>query len=154
MYDHFEYLTLTQLGKMYGLSAIKIGRCLAKIGLRENGQPTRKALEEGFVRFVEMDQGFYSWHRIKTIAALAEIGIKPPADQQNNERIMVPDDLNLIPNDQPPAQGPFTLRHATSSCLEFVDVNGIVRLHGTDEELANRLLKLMNQAHEKLGWWG
>lgn len=153
MFEHFEFLSLTQLGKVFGVSAIQIGRWLVKLGLRENGQPTEKALEEGFVSFVEMDQmEFHSWHRIKTIAALAELGIKP-VDQQNDQ-IMKPENLNLIiQNEQPPAQGPFILRSVGSVGLEFVDANGIVRLHSTDEPFANQILKLMNQAHEKLKWW-
>lgn len=155
MFEHFEFLSLTQLGKVFGVSAIQIGRWLAKIGLRENGQPTEKALNEGFVNSVEMDQmeQFVTWHRLKTIAALAEFGFKP-VDQQNDGPIMKPENLNLIiQNEQPPAQGPFILRSVGSVGLEFVDANGIVRLHGTDEPFANQILKLMNQAHQKLGWW-
>lgn len=155
MFEHFEFLSLTQLGKVFGVSAIQIGRWLVKLGLRENGQPTEKALEEGFVTFVEMEQmeKFHTWHRIKTIASLAELGIKP-VDQNGEDQFMKPENLNLIiPIEQPPAQGPFILRSVGSVCLEFVDANGIVRLHGTDEPFANQILRLMNQAHEKLGWW-
>ena len=154
MFEHFEFLSLTQLGKVFGVSAIQIGRCLAKSGLRENCQPTQKALEEGFVKFVEMDQmEFHTWHRIKTLAALSELGIKP-VDQQFDERTLKPEVLNLIiQNEQPPPQGPFILRSVGSVGLEFVDANGIVRLHSTDEPFANQILRLMNQAHEKLKWW-
>lgn len=154
MFEHFEFLSLTQLAQVFDVSLQVIDRGLVECGLRKKRQPTEKAKAEGFVTTVEMPGGeaFFTWHRIKTIAVLAEAGIKP-VDQQNDVPIKKPDNLNLIThNEQPPAQGPFVLR-SVSSVFEFVDANGIVRLHGTDEPFANQILRLMNQAHEKLKWW-
>lgn len=153
MYEHFEFLTLTQLTQVLNVSLQVIDRGLVECGLRKRRQPTEKAKTDGFVTTVQMPGGetFFTWHRIKTMAALAERGIKP-VSQQNDERIMEPDDLNLI-TEQPPALGPFELKRSGTIGLQFVDANGITRLHGTDEPFANQILKLVNQAHEKLGWW-
>lgn len=59
---------LTNLGKKYGLSAIKMGKKLKELGLRnEEGKPTEKALLEGFAKSTPLKDGtpFYMWHKIK-----------------------------------------------------------------------------------------
>ena len=35
MHDLFEYVTITRLGEMFGVTRIEMGRWLVKIGLRE-----------------------------------------------------------------------------------------------------------------------
>lgn len=43
-----EWLSLTELGRLYGISAVQAGRLLALSGLRErDGQPSERALREG-----------------------------------------------------------------------------------------------------------
>lgn len=46
--SHQEWLTLTDLGRLYGISAVLCGRLLSEAGLREpNGHPSPTALRDG-----------------------------------------------------------------------------------------------------------
>lgn len=45
-----EYFTLTELGRLYGVSSHVVGRWLKNLGLRtESGQPSNQAFADGFV---------------------------------------------------------------------------------------------------------
>ncbi len=65
-----EYLSLTELGRLYGVSSHQIGRWLKGLGLRTvSGQPSRQAFAEGFVSQRPSRQPgtyFYVWHCRKT----------------------------------------------------------------------------------------
>lgn len=62
-----EYLTQTQIGKIYGVSSHVIGKWLKGLSLRnEQGQPTRKAVVEGYARQAPSTQPntyFWVWHK-------------------------------------------------------------------------------------------
>ena len=75
MYEHYEYLTLTQIGKIFGLSNQKIGKILAKIGLRDKNvetgrlKPSKEAFDGGYCKMGPSRGDGYNWvwHREKTI---------------------------------------------------------------------------------------
>ncbi|MDF5723856.1 MAG: hypothetical protein PUP91_26015 [Rhizonema sp. PD37] len=71
--------TLTELGKEFGVSAVKFGNLLKKYGLRENdGEPTQKAITGGFFNKIVPNEGkpYYLWHRDKTVQFLQTHGVE------------------------------------------------------------------------------
>ena len=76
MSEKERYMTMTEIGKYHNQTSHVIGRWLTRIGLRENGQPTKKALEGGFCKEIyDIDRNiwFYVWHAEKTLAALENL---------------------------------------------------------------------------------
>ena len=75
-----EYMSLTDLGKLYGISRVKMGDVLVQIGLRTGEKkPSHKAFNEGFVdQRDSVNEGtyFYVWHAEKTARLLDEAGYK------------------------------------------------------------------------------
>src|SRR5262245_44861688 len=69
-----EYLSLTEIGKLYGVSSHAVGRWLRGLGLRTaDGKPTREAFEKGYVsqRPSRQPETYYwAWHGEKTTAIL------------------------------------------------------------------------------------
>jgi hypothetical protein len=65
-----EYLSQTELGKLYGVSSHVVGRWLKGLGLRDaGGNPTDRAKAEGFAKrepSTKPGTYFYAWHREKT----------------------------------------------------------------------------------------
>jgi hypothetical protein len=56
----------TNLGKLYGLSAVAMGKRLKELGLRgEDGNPTERALSEGYCKSTPLRDGtpFFMWNR-------------------------------------------------------------------------------------------
>jgi hypothetical protein len=80
-----EYLSLTQLGQIYGVSRNKVGQWLMDLGLRtKEKKPSRAAFNGGFVdqRPSTQPMTYYSvWHGEKTTRLLDEAGFQR-ADQQ------------------------------------------------------------------------
>ena len=80
MREGFEFVTITRLGEMFGLTKIKMGHRLVEIGLREWNYkeycPTPLAMTTGYCKATESDKGFrfYVWHREKTVKALEAAG--------------------------------------------------------------------------------
>lgn len=76
---------LTNLGKQYGFSAIKMGKKLKELGLRnEQGNPTEKALSEGFTKSTPLKDGtmFYMWHKSKISALMKENNVQKLDDNE------------------------------------------------------------------------
>ena len=76
---------LTNLGKEYGFSAIKMGKKLKELGLRnEEGKPTEKALSEGFAKSTPLKDGtpFYMWHKFKIAELMRENDVKKLDDNE------------------------------------------------------------------------
>ena len=69
-----EYLSLTELGRLYGVSSHLIGKWLKGLGLRTmSGQPSGQAFAAGFVSSRPSRQPgtyFYVWHSRKTTDVL------------------------------------------------------------------------------------
>jgi len=78
MNDH-EYLSLTDLGKRFGVTSRVCGQWLADLGLRVvGGSPTDEAFAMGLVRKIPTNRGtggyYYIWHSRKTMALLDKAG--------------------------------------------------------------------------------
>lgn len=69
-----EYINQTELGKTFGISAIKVGKLLQQLGLREGKEPTQRALEEETAKAFYLPDGtpFYKWERGYTEAILEQ----------------------------------------------------------------------------------
>ena len=76
-----EFLSLTELGKEYGVSSHKMGKWLIDLGLRDrNKKPSRAAFENGFVQQRDSTQPgtyFWVWNKAKTLWALEKAGHVP-----------------------------------------------------------------------------
>src|SRR5262245_42399483 len=76
----YEYLSLTQVGDVFGVTSHQVGRWLAEIGLRceakKGLRPSRQAHDGGYVKDVGTGTGGYMWvwHADKTVKALQETG--------------------------------------------------------------------------------
>jgi hypothetical protein len=72
-----EYLSLSEIGKIYGVSSHVVGRWLKSLGLRnEGGRPSGKAFNGGYVAqrpSRQPDTFYYVWHPDKTTAILDEM---------------------------------------------------------------------------------
>jgi hypothetical protein len=80
-----EYQSMKELARQCGSTQKQMGLALAKLNLWiVGGCPTRKADAEGYVRYRTYphrpdigDRSLPIWHKEKTLAALATIGIFP-----------------------------------------------------------------------------
>lgn len=74
------FLSLTDLGRLFGVSSHKIGKWLKQVGLRTSAnKPSPRAFKEGFVDQRGSTQpGTYIWvwHAEKTQKVLSEAGFK------------------------------------------------------------------------------
>ena len=81
MNSDFEFSTMKQLGRMFGVSSHDIGKWLIAVGLRNHWdkRPSYDAHHSGFVHQTPNPTGygyFWSWHTEKTLAALEKAGWK------------------------------------------------------------------------------
>ena len=75
-----QWLSLTDLGRIYGISAVHCGRLLSDAGLRDSsGQPTRHALRNGCAIRGHQPQshGPTQWHRNHCKAIFQRAGLEP-----------------------------------------------------------------------------
>jgi hypothetical protein len=79
-----EYMSLTELGKLYGVSSHKIGKWLVDLGLRTQAKkPSPRAFRDGFVEQRPSTQPatyFWVWHAERTMKALEQAGFTKPAN--------------------------------------------------------------------------
>jgi hypothetical protein len=73
-----EWLTLTDLGRIYGISAVHCGRLLSEAGLRDgDGHPTDRALQSGCASPQQHRHGGQPcWHRQHCGGAFEAAGLK------------------------------------------------------------------------------
>jgi len=74
------WLTLTELGRIYGISAVHCGRLLSAAGLRgHDGEATSQALQAGCAirGHHPRSHGPTHWHRQHCQSAFAAAGLKP-----------------------------------------------------------------------------
>ena len=72
-----EYLSLTELGRLYGVSRNKVGQWLVDLGLRTQEKKPSRAAFDGFVDqrpSTQPDTYFWVWHGEKTTRLLNEAG--------------------------------------------------------------------------------
>jgi len=71
-----RYMTMRQLGTLFGVSSHVIGRKLKEVGLRSaEGHPTDKAKDGFFTKTVVVEQGFTLdlWHQENSLAVLRQV---------------------------------------------------------------------------------
>lgn len=71
--DIERYMSMRQIGESYNQTSHVIGRWLTRCGLREAGQPTEKAMQDGFCKKIyaeEIGIWIWVWHARKTLAVL------------------------------------------------------------------------------------
>jgi hypothetical protein len=73
------YSSMKQIGRLFGVSAIAIGRKLKQRGWRtQTGDPTAETLSMGIAKLVVPPSGFpfVAWDHEKTVAELERAGMK------------------------------------------------------------------------------
>lgn len=133
-----DYLSQTDLGKLFNATSHEIGKWLVECGLRNQfKKPTKRAFDEGFVTTTGTNRGnpggyFYVWSREKTVAALQSAGhrLKPHFDPAIDGRL----------------RGPFEARKSSANGFELVDVNGHIAIWVMGEKNAQVVVELMNLA--------
>jgi hypothetical protein len=135
-----DYLSQTELGKLFGATSHEIGKWLLDIGLRnEWKKPSKRAFDEGFVSTAGTNRGgtggyFYVWSREKTVAALQSAG----------HRLK----LHFDPNLDGRLKGPFEARRSSTHGYELADFNGHIAYWAMGKENAETLIELLNLAHK------
>ncbi len=82
---HQIWLTLTELGRRFGISAVHCGHHLSQAGLRDrNGLPLPMAIHKGYAyrRPEQSANRSALWHRDRCIALLQELGLHLVEEQQ------------------------------------------------------------------------
>lgn len=79
-----DWLSLTHLGRRYGVSAVHVGRLLSAAGLRDDhGQPTSSAVDRGLALRVRPSHHHQAlWHAERCEPLLEEQGLQPLARQR------------------------------------------------------------------------
>lgn len=136
----FEYISLRQLGQLFGDSSHTVGKWLKTLGLRDaEGLPTRKAHDGRYCKqtFAGEKCTLWVWHSEKTVAALKEAGhpllLDPPRD------LVSPAILN----------GPFTVRATSDSICVIENADGSDCIRVNNSMTADVVAKILNMAHEK-----
>lgn len=141
-YRHFEFVSITQLGKIFGVGRKVMGKWLANVGLRTADlDPSDEAMHAGLCKFIrENDIVFVVWHRNKTIEVLKEAGYIPVYELPQT---LLGDTLN----------GPFVVNQSSEDGYQVVNGDGTVSTWIRGEKSANDLGRLMNFAYGQ-GWFG
>ncbi len=83
-----EYLSMKEIGAIYGVSSHVVGRLLKDAGLRTpKGRPSVRAFKEKFVTQRHSDDGetyFWVWDVAKVTPFLERAGLKKVADAAAN----------------------------------------------------------------------
>jgi len=72
-----EWVSQTDLGAAYGLSAIAVGKHLSAAGLKDGRTPTERALDDGYAIPAPLRNGTpnFRWHRGKVLETLDALGL-------------------------------------------------------------------------------
>lgn len=78
------FLSMTEIGKLLGVSGQQVGKWLKQVGLRTNGnKPSPRAFKEGYVEQRGSTQPgtyFWIWNGEKTLHALQNAGFTKQID--------------------------------------------------------------------------
>lgn len=133
----YQFITVSQLGALFGVSSDKAGRWLVDIGLRiKEGRPSQKAHQEGYVETApSRGQGYvWAWHAEKTVAALEAVGL----------RRVSPPPLDLVGT--PALVAPFSIRAVEDGAFDLVSADGGVAVRVWGSQNAERVRKLLDLA--------
>ncbi len=137
----YEFMTLTQIGEIFGITSHQVGKWLVQIGLQtEAKRPSAAAFDGDFLSqgpSRSIDGYNWVWHSVRTVAALEKAGHRrisnPPPD--------------LV--DPPSLNGPFVSRTNEANGFDIVNGDGLVVVVVTGEKNADFILRLLNLAHRR-----
>ena len=71
------WVSQTEIGHKYGLSAIKVGRVLTELGLKDKAGATQRAIDDGFAVSTPLADGtqHWRWHKARVTRAFDEHGV-------------------------------------------------------------------------------
>ena len=132
----YEYISINDLGTLFGLGRREMGKILKRLGLRdENGNPSKKAFDQRFLdpRF-QMNTTNYPncWNSEKTVKEILGSGLK----------ILTPPPSHLV---EPPRMvTPLTVKAIDTRCHIYnSDEEEIMIVFG--EKMANNLIYFLNE---------
>ena len=133
----FEYMSMTQIGELFGVSSQQVGKWLASMGLRtDDNRPSRKAYVEHFVKEgPSRNQGYnWVWNSEMTVAAIESAGHKR----------VFPAPLSLVS----PAVlvGPLSLKSGADGNFRIENRDGEPVLIGQGEKNGAVLLRVLEAA--------
>jgi phytoene/squalene synthetase len=72
------WISQTELGQEFGLSAVAVGKHLSALGLKDGSDASATALAKGFAVAAPLRNGIknYRWNRERCYAALSEAGLQ------------------------------------------------------------------------------
>lgn len=133
-----DYLSQTELGKLFGATSHEVGKWLLDIGLRNEWmKPSKRAFDEGFISSTGTNRGsvggyFYVWEKEKTVAALQAAGhrLKPHFDPAIDGRL----------------RGPFEAKQISANGFELSDAEGHVAIIVMGTKNTDRVTAVLNLA--------
>jgi len=134
-----DFGTLTDIGKLFGVSSKACGRWIADLGLRIiGGEPTTKAWEFGLVKSAPIpcdigERPFFIWHTEKTVKLLEKAGHRQVHQPTVSGNLLV---------------GPFSSRSSAPNGYEILNSDGNVFCWVTDEKATTWVVRLLNLADE------
>jgi hypothetical protein len=133
----FEFMTLTQLGEVFGTTSHQVGRWLVEIGLRTSAKkPSKAAFDGGYVKAgPSRNQGYnWIWHSERTVQALETAGhklaIQPGCELLNQCRL----------------SGPFAIQAHPQFGHQVINGDGSVAVWISGEQNAQFVCSLLNLA--------
>lgn len=142
-----NYLSLTELGRIYGVSRNKVGQWLVAIGLRtKEKRPSPRAFHLGFVQKKEsIHPGtyFWVWHGEKTRAVLDRMLAK--------DRSPSVADACHVQDSSSQVLGPFSVRESGNIGQEILNADGKIIAWTTDRWVAQVICKLLTENQGLLG---
>lgn len=133
----YEYMTMKQLGELFGVTSHVIGKWLKELDLRHTkpGDPTTKAREMNLVQTRYGEGGYFmnSWHTQRTVAVLEGAG---------HRRVLNPPTSLAIPTEM---KGPFEIQFLGNECFRFVGSDGEPVLEVVGTENAKTIKRLINE---------
>jgi hypothetical protein len=138
---HNNYINLTELGRLYGVSSHNVGNALKQIGLRDrNGSPSALAFMGNYCEQAPTNRGsgyYYIWDQAKTIKALEAAGYKTVSEASSISHL----------------RGPFVLNRSGSDTWEIKNGDGSTSTWAVGEADAIKLCELMNWAYKTWDWF-
>jgi hypothetical protein len=133
----FEFMTMSQIGELFGVSSHQVGKWLVEIGLRTDRKaPSQLAFGGDFVTQAPSRNDGYNWvwHSARTVAALEKAG---------HRRIYNPPTYLVHPAK---LKGPFGKRGNTENGYDIVNGDGSVAIVVSGEENADFMVKVLTLA--------